>query len=91
MKVTTVGIDVAKSVFQVHGVDERGRVRCAGSYAARRWCCCLSTCWGSEGRPLWPAKVRFGSKADVPLTFPTARTKRHRTSIAVDGESTRER
>jgi transposase len=26
MKVTTSGIDVAKSVFQVHGVDERGKV-----------------------------------------------------------------
>ena len=25
MKVTTVGIDLAKSVFQVHGVDERGK------------------------------------------------------------------
>ncbi len=26
MKITTSGIDVAKSVFQVHGVDERGNV-----------------------------------------------------------------
>ena len=26
MKVTTSGIDVAKSVFQVHGVDERGNL-----------------------------------------------------------------
>ena len=26
MKITTVGIDLAKSVFQVHGVDERGKV-----------------------------------------------------------------
>jgi len=25
MKVTTVGIDLAKSVFQVHGVNERGK------------------------------------------------------------------
>jgi transposase len=25
MKITTAGIDLAKSVFQVHGVDERGR------------------------------------------------------------------
>ena len=24
MKITTVGIDLAKTVFQVHGVDERG-------------------------------------------------------------------
>jgi transposase len=26
MQITTVGIDLAKSVFQVHGVDERGKV-----------------------------------------------------------------
>ena len=26
MKVTTLGIDVAKSIFQLHGVDERGKV-----------------------------------------------------------------
>ena len=25
MKITTVGIDLAKAVFQVHGVDERGK------------------------------------------------------------------
>ena len=25
MKITTVGIDFAKNVFQVHGVDERGK------------------------------------------------------------------
>src|SRR6202140_902145 len=25
MKITTVGIDLAKNVFQVHGVDERGK------------------------------------------------------------------
>jgi transposase len=26
MNITTIGIDLAKNVFQVHGVDERGRV-----------------------------------------------------------------
>ncbi len=26
MQATTIGLDIAKSVFQVHGVDERGRV-----------------------------------------------------------------
>jgi transposase len=26
MKITTSGIDMAKSVFQVHGVDEHGKV-----------------------------------------------------------------
>jgi transposase len=27
MQVTQVGLDIAKRVFQVHGVDEQGRVR----------------------------------------------------------------
>ena len=26
MKLTTVGIDLAKSVFQAHGIDERGKL-----------------------------------------------------------------
>jgi transposase len=26
MKITTIGIDLAKAVFQIHGVDERGKV-----------------------------------------------------------------
>ena len=26
MKVTTLGIDVAKNIFQLHGVDEHGKV-----------------------------------------------------------------
>jgi hypothetical protein len=26
MKITTVGIDLAKNVFQVHGVNEHGKV-----------------------------------------------------------------
>ena len=26
MKVTRIGLDIAKHVFQVHGVDERGKV-----------------------------------------------------------------
>ena len=25
MKITTIGIDLAKSVFQVHGIDQRGK------------------------------------------------------------------
>ena len=25
MKITTVGIDLAKNVFQVHGIDEQGK------------------------------------------------------------------
>ena len=34
MKITTVGIDLAKNVFQVHGVDERGQVGAAQAAAA---------------------------------------------------------
>jgi transposase len=26
MQVTTIGLEIAKNLFQVHGVDERGRV-----------------------------------------------------------------
>lgn len=26
MKISTVGIDLAQNVFQVHGIDERGKV-----------------------------------------------------------------
>ncbi len=26
MKITTVGIDLAKNVFQVHGIDQHGKV-----------------------------------------------------------------
>ncbi|MGH8550243.1 MAG: IS110 family transposase, partial [Methylococcales bacterium] len=26
MKITTIGLDIAKNVFQIHGVDEPGKV-----------------------------------------------------------------
>jgi transposase len=38
MKVTTLGIDLAKSVFQLHGVDARGVVMLASSCDANRCC-----------------------------------------------------
>ena len=34
MKITTVGIDLAKNVFQVHGIDERGK---AAIQTTRSW------------------------------------------------------
>ena len=39
MKITTIGIDLAKNVFQVHGVDERGRavLKQKSSSNATRW------------------------------------------------------
>ena len=32
MKITTVGIDLAKNVFPVHGVDERGKEGILSTY-----------------------------------------------------------
>jgi transposase len=26
MKITTIGLDIAKNVFQIHGVEEKGKV-----------------------------------------------------------------
>jgi transposase len=37
MKITTVGIDLAKSVFQVHAVDERGRAVLRKQLRRVRW------------------------------------------------------
>lgn len=37
MKVTAIGIDLAKNVFQVHGVDEHGKVILEGSCGVRSW------------------------------------------------------
>ena len=34
MKATTVGIDLAKNVFQVHGVNEYGKVRSVECYSS---------------------------------------------------------
>ena len=31
--ISTIGFDIAKSVFQVHGVDAAGQGRCAGSWS----------------------------------------------------------
>lgn len=37
MKVTHVGVDLAKDLFQVHGVEELARQSCAGGCGAARW------------------------------------------------------
>ncbi len=37
MKVTTIGIDLAKNVFQVHGVDERGEAVLRNSSSVPKW------------------------------------------------------
>jgi transposase len=36
--ITTVGLDLAKNVFQVHAVDEAGSV-VVSSVLSRRWAC----------------------------------------------------
>jgi hypothetical protein len=41
VEVVTVGLDIAKSVFQVHGVDAGGRSRSVGSFGGLR-------CWRSS-------------------------------------------
>ena len=44
MKITTVGIDLAKNVFQVHGVMSAARWCCASSCGATRWPRSSRTC-----------------------------------------------
>jgi hypothetical protein len=39
MEITTVGLDIAKRVFQLHGVDAAGRQYCGGSYNGRKCGC----------------------------------------------------
>ena len=36
-EVTTIGLDLAKHVFQVHGVDAEGATFCASSFGVRRF------------------------------------------------------
>ena len=40
-EITTIGLDLAKHVFQVHGVMQQGRRFCASSFGGRR-------CWRSS-------------------------------------------
>ena len=44
MKITTIGIDLAKNVFQVHGVDERGKAVLRKQLGATRWRRSSRTC-----------------------------------------------
>jgi transposase len=37
MKITTIGIDLAKMVFQVHEVDQHGKVGLRKGSSARTW------------------------------------------------------
>jgi transposase len=45
MKITTIGLDIAKNVFQVHGIDAvRALPRCLIGIEA----CATSHCWARE-------------------------------------------
>jgi hypothetical protein len=57
MNVTRIGIDVAKQVFQVHGVDARGTRCCAAGFLERR-CAPASHSSGPVSSGWRPAAVR---------------------------------
>ena len=44
MKITAVGIDLAKNVFAIHGVDERGKVMVRKQLKQPRWQSSLPIC-----------------------------------------------
>lgn len=37
MKITHVGVDIAKSVFHIHGVDRHGQVQWRVKYPRHKW------------------------------------------------------
>ena len=41
LNITRVGVDIAKSVFHVHGVDRQDRVQWRGKYARGKWLAAL--------------------------------------------------
>jgi hypothetical protein len=75
MQVSTIGVDLAKNVFQVHGVDSDGKVVITRRPAARRSprlsCCSRQSIAGTEGsdteqKSIGPARSPLaGVKADA--------------------------
>ena len=58
MSITMIGLDTAKSVFQVHGVNETGKVEIMEAYgAAHHWARVLSSL-GHEVKLIAPEAVR---------------------------------
>jgi transposase len=58
MQITTIGLDIAKNVFQVHGIDAAEKVVFGSNFGAAK-------CWRSSRRrrvALWAGGLR-----DVPL------------------------
>lgn len=43
MAIMTIGIDLAKNVFAVHGVDENGKAALIKPKVTRECCCALKT------------------------------------------------
>ena len=42
MNIIRVGVDIAKSVFHVHGVDRHDKTQWQGKYARQKWLDALS-------------------------------------------------
>ena len=58
MQITTIGLDIAKNVFQVHGIDAAERSSFGSNFGAAK-------CWRSSRRcrlALWAWSLR-----DIPL------------------------
>ena len=53
MEITTIGLDLAKNVFQVHGVDATGQVLSASRFDGRSCCHSSPSC-----RRAWSAWKR---------------------------------
>jgi transposase len=68
MNVTTMGIDLAKSVFQVHGVDARGKVvlrrqlrrEQVATFFVNLPCSRASTSAGSNSKAMAPTSSKAG-------------------------------
>ena len=61
--VTTVGLDLAKHVFQVHGVDASGRVMVAKAIRRNAGVFCFAAVLPSGARGLWVG-ASLGARAD---------------------------
>jgi hypothetical protein len=78
MNITTVGIDLAKSVFQVHGVDARGKVvlrRQLRREQVARYFVNLASVMGTRTR-FHPDQTRQGAPLNISHALPTCR-RRH--------------
>ena len=62
MQVTTIGLDIAKNVFQLHGVDSTGRECFFGKYGG------ISSCryWEPAAMSDWHGSLRDGASLGTP-------------------------